>query len=69
MKTKFVDLLKKLDVPGGVWMTLFSLAVLAICIHAYISGKNIPTEIVTVYGLVLGAFATSKTIQHFKGDE
>ena len=69
MKNKLTDILKKLDVPGGVWMTLFSLMVLAICIHAYLSGKNIPTEIVTVYGLVLGAFATSKTIQHFKGDE
>lgn len=63
---RYIEQLKKLDIPGGVWLTLFSLAALAICIHAYIIGKKIPTEFVTIYGLVLGTFAASKTIQKFK---
>lgn len=63
---RFIIQLKLCDIPGGVWLTLFSLAVLAICIHAYVSGRQIPTELVTIYGLVLGTFAASKTIQKFK---
>lgn len=44
-------------------MTLFSFTALAISIHAYLNGKEIPTGFITIFGLVLGAFATSKTIQ------
>ena len=50
------------DINGGVWMTLFSAVTLGICVHAYFTGKEIPSALVTVYGLVLGAFATHKTV-------
>lgn len=65
MKQLFANL-KLWDIPGGVWLTLFSIAALAICVHGYATGKKIPTEFVTIYGLVVGTFAASKTIQKFK---
>lgn len=55
--------LKRIDLPGGVWVAVFSLVALVMCIHAYIAGKAIPSEFVTIYGLVLGTFAVSKTVQ------
>jgi len=58
--------LTQFDIPSGVWLTLFSLAALAICIHGYLTGKKIPTEFVSIYLAVLGSFAASKTIQKFK---
>jgi hypothetical protein len=53
---------RAVDLKGGVWVALFSLAVL----KEFWSNQAVPDGQVAMYGLVLGSFAVKKTAQLFK---
>jgi hypothetical protein len=62
---KFLDwLYKTLDMPGGVWVSLFSLTLLI----KIILGSSVGGDAITIYGLVLTNFMISKTAKVIKGE-
>ncbi len=55
-----------INLKGGVWVGLFTLLMLVACIHTlFLGGTDVPEGIRWIYGTVLGAFATTKTISRF----
>lgn len=66
----FEKIYKSLDIPGGSIMGLFTVSIITFCFAAVFFGKKIPSEVIGIYGMVLGAFAASKTIQKkYRGRE
>ena len=51
---------------GGVWAGLFTLVMLGKLIFVcFLDGADFTSSSLSVYGIVIGAFATSKTISKF----
>jgi hypothetical protein len=57
-------LYKTLDMPGGVWVSLFSLTLLI----KVALGSSIGGDAITIYGLVLTNFMINKTAKVIKGE-
>lgn len=65
-KISFISNFLTVNLKGGVWVGLFSLVILAGCIHTlFLSGGDIPEGIRWIYGTVLTAFATTKSVGKF----
>jgi ABC-type Co2+ transport system permease subunit len=60
MFRKFIE---SLDWPGGSVINLFSLTFLAMLWHAYLTGKTIDPSFLTLYGIVLGPYATVRMVK------
>lgn len=62
---KFLDwIYKTLDMPGGVWVSLFSLTLLV----KIALGSSIGGDAIAIYGLVLTNFMINKTAKVIKGE-
>jgi len=57
---------KPLIAKGWFHMSLWSFVMVGLIITAFITTKEIPAGAVTIYGLVLGCYAGSKTIAKLK---
>ena len=55
------------NLKGGSIVGLYTLAIIALSCWATLTGKDIPSGVVTSYGLVIGAYAANKTVSSFKG--
>lgn len=51
-----------LTVPTKALMSICTVSILIFCYGAVFKGLKIPTEVLAFYGMVLGSYATSKTI-------
>lgn len=61
MMAKIKDILK---MSGKTMLGLYSLSLLLFCYVSFFGNIKIPTEIIAIYGMVLGAYAASKTIMN-----
>lgn len=64
MKKTFKNL--TINLSGGVWVGLFTLVMLGKLVSVcFLSDSDFTSGSLSVYGIVIGAFATSKTISKF----
>lgn len=54
------------DIPGFVWVGLFSLQALVLSTYTVITEKALPASYVTLYLGVIAAYATNRTITRIK---
>lgn len=59
---KYKKIMECLDIPSGSILGLFTLLIIAGCVHAYFTGHEIPASVVSLYQFVVGAFAGSKAV-------
>lgn len=55
-----------IDIPGFVWVGLFSLQALVLSTYTVITEKGLPASYVTLYLGVLGVYGTTRTISRIK---
>ena len=65
MKEKLLKVLDLFDIPGGVFLGLFSLEMIAMIAYYACVGKELPSTIRDVYGIVVGAFAASNVAKYY----
>jgi uncharacterized membrane protein AbrB (regulator of aidB expression) len=56
---------KAIDIPSGVVMSVSTLSILVFLWAAVFWKAEIPNTVTALYGMILGAFAASKTISKF----
>lgn len=60
-----VDQIKKwltlFDLPSGVILGIHTLVIIGLSIAAVVFKKDIPTTVITLYGMVLGGFCIHRT--------
>jgi hypothetical protein len=56
-----------LDIPSGSVVGMYTLAVIAMSVHAYLGGREVPASVITLYQFVVGAFAGSKAVKTIWG--
>lgn len=61
MIDKLKRLVAVLDLPAGVIMGVWSLSMVGMSWHAVLKRVEIPTTVITLYGMGLGAFAIHRT--------
>lgn len=64
--TTYKRLLSCFDIPGGVILGLFSLAVISLSCYAIITAKPFPDSIRDIYLGVVTAFAATNIAKHYK---
>lgn len=50
-----------LDLPSGVVLGIHTLVMIGLSIIAVVFHKDIPTTVITIFGMVLGGFCVHKT--------
>lgn len=58
-----------LDLPSGVIMSIWTNSIIGMSWLAVIRKYEIPTSVITLFGMGLGAFALNKTVKAVKGTE
>ena len=53
------------QLPGELWLALFSLEMLAMIPFCLVSGLPFPDSVVNVYLGVIGSFAVTRSVKHF----
>lgn len=54
-----------LNVPGSVLMAIFTMCMIAMSLHAYVYGLDIPAGVQTIYMFVMGLYGSTKTANRF----
>lgn len=56
---------KLFDIPGGSLMGLFTLCIIAICLHAYLASKDVPAGVQAIYMFVMGLYGGTRTANKY----
>lgn len=55
------------ELNGKIIMGIYSLAIIALSCYTCIIGSDLPSGVVTAYGIVISAFALHKAVTKIKG--
>lgn len=58
-------IVKFFDIPSSSIMGFTTISIIIFCYASVFFKVDIPATVVTIYGMILGAFAASKTIKAF----